>query len=434
LQALTEFASVRMINPIPIPFWSARRTAVERSNDQPPTWFVPMPYVPLVGKPFNVACYVRSVLPLLSPWTESGLVDVIDAHFCWPDGVATAKLARKLNVPYVVTLRGLLRRYTSDPTKRATIARSLRQAAAVIAVSDDLKQQAVRLGVSADHVMVIPNGVDTDRFRPGDRAAVRRELRRDAQEVILITVGHLCRRKGFHRILEIMPDLLKRHTNIRYVMIGDDGGEGRFARRLRRTTRRLALDEYVTFTGGLEPPEVARWLQAADLFVLPTTNEGCCNALLEALATGLPVVCTDVGGNREWVSAAVGRLVRPNDRHELLDAILHTLSEVRMAPPRAAGSTPLPSRSRLGRVQGRGSVCGAPNAALRSWSQVGQETAQVMQQVLGRLCDRSNACEWARHWDPSGPVNSAVKWARKTDPPCEQRTVDGEKSERRKAK
>ncbi len=368
LRALTQMADVRVINPIPTPPWSRHR-ATWQSEGPPTCRHVPMPYLPLVGKPLNPTLYARTIRPIIASWSRQGTIDVMDAHFCWPDAVAANRVAREMRIPYTVTLRGLLGKYGRDATKRRSIVHALNEAAAVIAVSQALRQDAIRLGVDVSRIHVIPNGIDTAIFKPGHKTEARRSLGRANNETILITVGHLCPRKGFHRVLEVLPDLARVDPTIRYVIVGDDGAERRFSRRLQRLARRLDVADRATFTGALEPQGVARWLQAADVFVLPTTNEGCCNALKEALATGLPVVCTDVGGNHEIVTEEAGRLVPCGDRAALTDAIRRILQKT-------------PDR--------RAVACAAPE---RSWARVAEETAAVLHQAAlggpGTASDRS---------------------------------------------
>ena len=378
LNALTDAdqsVRIRVVHPLPTPLWMPRRADSISVQADLPCWHVPMPYLPLIGKPFNPWAYARAVLPLLSSWTRRREVDVIDAHFCWPDGVAAAIVARELRLPYTITLRGLLPRYASlgliggltYPWSRRSVSRALLGAAAVIAVSQSLKQQAVRLGIPEDDIHVVPNGVDGAMFTPGDRNAARAALGRSANEIIMITVGHLCRRKGFHRILALLPNLLNHSEakpwapNLHYVIVGADGAEGRFESRLKRLAGKLKVRDRVTFTGALNPPQVAMWLQAADLFVLPTTNEGWCNALAEALATGLPVVCSDVGGNREQIQPGTGLLVSPHDPRALRDSIIAILNGTAFGGTRAHSH---PSRT---------------------WQRVAEETAAVLRSaVAGR--------------------------------------------------
>lgn len=365
---------IRVIHPLPTPLWTVGRAELIIDQSEPPCWRVPMPYLPLIGKPFNPWAYARAVLPLLSSWTRQREVDVIDAHFCWPDGVAASIVARKLRLPYTITLRGILPRYAPPgrtgglayPWTRRSVLRALRGAAAVIAVSQSLKKQAVRLGLREDKICVVPNGVDGATFEPGDRSAARTAMGRSADEIILITVGHLCRRKGFHRMLELLPDLLSHvqakpwAPNLHYVIVGADGAEGRFESHLKRLAGKLKVGHRVTFTGALDPPQVATWLQAADLFVLPTTNEGWCNALAEALATGLPVVCSDVGGNREQIQPGTGLLASPHDPRALRDSIIAMLNR--------ASSRALPTHTH----------------PIRTWQRVAEETSVVLHAAVAR--------------------------------------------------
>ncbi len=360
LEALDVSNPVRVICPVPACIGTFTRRDARYTPGAPPVWHVPMGYIPMVSRPLNPLLYARAVQPLLASWARRGEVDIIDAHFSWPDGVAAARLSRWLGVPYAVTLRGVLPRYAGDRLKRWSIARSLRGASAVIAVSQSLKDLAVALGVRADRIVVIPNGVDSDTFHPGDRRSARRALGRSADESLLISVGHLCPRKGMHRVVGILPKLLRRNAGIRYVVVGADGAEERFEGRLKRLVRRLGLERCVTFTGSLDPPEVARWLQASDLFVLPTSNEGCCNAIGEALATGLPVVTTDVGGNRELVSPGAGLLTHFGDDRGLLNAISSMLEA---APQRAEVIN---------------------SVRQRTWQQVAQRTAEALHHAIGQ--------------------------------------------------
>ncbi len=326
LSALSKLHSVRMINPIPTPLWTARRDTVTRSEGPPPTWHACMRYIPWLSRPLNPYLYARTVRPLLASWAKRGRVDVIDAHFSWPDAVAAARVAHTLQVPFTVTLRGVLGRCLASPLLAPSIVSALRQAAGVIAVSKQLADLAESVGVAPERIRVIPNGVDVETFRFADRNEARQTLGRSLRETLLVTVGHLCRRKGVHRILRVLPDIIRANHDTRYVIIGAEGGEGRFEAELRRLTKRLHLEQFVTFTGNLAAADVARWLAAADLFVLSSSNEGCCNAIAEALATGLPVVTTDVGGNRELVTPDCGAVVPLSHDTAFHRAVLETLS------------------------------------------------------------------------------------------------------------
>ena len=131
------------------------------------------------------------------------------------------------------------------------------------------------------------------------RRAPSLELPSDAP--VLVSVGALVERKGFHRVMECLPILRSRHPGLRYLIVGGASPEGDWSAVLRRRAQELGLQDCVVFLGPLAPERLKVPLSAADVFVLATRNEGWANVFLEAMACGLPVVTTDVGGNAEVV-------------------------------------------------------------------------------------------------------------------------------------
>ncbi|MCB0768762.1 MAG: glycosyltransferase, partial [Flavobacteriales bacterium] len=113
--------------------------------------------------------------------------------------------------------------------------------------------------------------------------------------------GGLCERKGFHRVIDCLPALRDQGTDAHLLVVGGPSPEGDWTERLQAQVRQLALQDRVHFTGPVPPDDLHRVLGAADVFVLATRNEGWANVFLEAMACGLPVVTTDVGGNAEVV-------------------------------------------------------------------------------------------------------------------------------------
>lgn len=255
-----------------------------------------------------------------------GRLALIDAHFLFPDGEAAARLARRLDVPYTVTLRGTEPRQARQPALRRAMARAVAGAARVIAVSDSLRCLALELGAPAERTCTIGNGVDTGRFFPRGRAEARLRLGLPAQAPVLVSVGTLVERKGFHRVIDLLPELLERFPDLHYLVVGGAGPEGDWEAHLRSLVRRLGLQERVHFLGHVEPAELSWPLSAADVFVLSTANEGWANVFLEAMACGLPVVSTDVGGNREVIcDSRLGTIVPFGDRAALRDAVIEAL-------------------------------------------------------------------------------------------------------------
>jgi glycosyltransferase involved in cell wall biosynthesis len=252
---------------------------------------------------------------------------LIDAHFAYPDGAAATRLGRWLGLPVTVTLRGTEVPHSRNPVMRRRLIRTLRMATRIFTVSDSLRRLALELGAAPEKTEVIGNGVDTDVFHPVDRLAARQRYALPDDAKVLVSVGGLVERKGMHRVIGCLPALLARHPTLHYLIVGGPSPEGDMTRQLVTQVADLKLGKRVRLLGPLPPSELKWPLSAADVFVLATRNEGWANVFLEAMACGIPVVTTDVGGNAEVVcSPELGMVVPFGDAAALeraLDAALN---------------------------------------------------------------------------------------------------------------
>jgi teichuronic acid biosynthesis glycosyltransferase TuaC len=174
----------------------------------------------------------------------------------------------------------------------------------------------------------VGNGVDADKFYPMDRLEARRRLGIAADAKVLISVGALVKRKGFHRVIDVLPELIETHPNLQYLIVGGSSAEGDMRAALEQQVKEMGLESRVHFLGTMPPKELKWPLSAADLFVLATSNEGWANVFLEAMACGLPVIATDAGGNAEVVCRPeLGTIVTYDDQPALRDALLAALSQ-----------------------------------------------------------------------------------------------------------
>jgi glycosyltransferase involved in cell wall biosynthesis len=285
-------------------------------------WYPRYFSVPGVLKRLDGGLMALGAFPRLRALKRAGQLDLLDAHFGYPDGYAATRLGRWLGVPVTITMRGTEVRHARDPTLRPLLARALLQADRVFAVSESLRQVALGLGVAPERVRVVGNGVDLERFHPIDRTQARTSLGLPAHAPVLVSVGGLCERKGFHRVIACLPALHARGADAHLLVVGGPSLEGDWADRLRTQVHELGLAERVHFTGAVPPQDLRRVLSAADVFVLATRNEGWANVFLEAMACGLPVVTTRVGGNAEVVSRAeLGTVVPFGDAPALTTAL-----------------------------------------------------------------------------------------------------------------
>lgn len=248
-------------------------------------------------------------------------LNVIDAHFGYPDGYAGTLLAKWLKLPVLITLRGKEERQLRLPVA-GRLRRALLAANRLVTVSEALKRLAEREGIDTARITVVGNGIDLDKFSPLPREEARRLLHVPERAKVLVSVGTLVERKGFHKVLDALPKLLAWHPDLYYLIVGGPGPEGDISEQLRRQADALNLGDRVRFLGPYAPEKLRVPLSAADVFVLATSYEGWANVFLEAMACGLPVVTTRVGGNEEVVGQShLGILVEPDDREALIVAI-----------------------------------------------------------------------------------------------------------------
>jgi teichuronic acid biosynthesis glycosyltransferase TuaC len=296
-------------------------------QDQIPVYHPRVLSVPGILKFLDGILYFLSVLPLVWRLNREHPIDLIDVHFAYPDGVAGCLLAKVLRCPVVVTLRGTIGKLSKFRLRRFQIKWVLRAAMRVIAVSQSLKDVALRLEAVADKIKVVPNGVDTQMFNPSNREEARRKLGLSIDQKIIISVGALSERKGHHRVVEVMPRVLRELANTVYLVVGAGGVEGDMGPFINGLTQKLGIQGSVRLLCERPHHEIARWLAAADVFCLATSNEGMANVILEALACGVPVVATRVGGNVELIrDGENGYLVPLGDQEALGRALISALN------------------------------------------------------------------------------------------------------------
>lgn len=234
-----------------------------------------------------------------------------------PAGAMSYWLSLRTGLPYLVSLQGpdvpgFEARYNHlYPVLKPLLRRIWRRAGAVTAISRE-QCELVHQTLSGLPLAVVPNGVDTLAFTPS-------QIPRYGQEVSILCVARLIERKGQDHLLQAIARLRKESsTAVKLVLVGTGDAE----QALRSLASALGIHDAVSFRGYVPRESMPAVYQESDIFVLPSEHEGMSIALLEAMASGLPVVVTDTGGTAELVSRNInGEIVRWAEVDELKKAL-----------------------------------------------------------------------------------------------------------------
>lgn len=305
---------VTLINPIGVPpvlFGKYRSLAAAASDGAEHGVTVLRPTFPLIpkfGGRINPKLIAKSVEGLVKRLHARQPFDLVDAQFFYPDGPAAARIARKLGLPLSIKARGSdISYWGQKPFALRQMLSAARDANGLLAVSEALARDLVRLGMDPAKTVVNYTGLDRDRFRPLDHAAIRRRLGEELElslsddRPLLVSVGALTARKGQALIIASLPQL----QDVDLLLIGEGEERGR----LQSQARALGVDGRVHFLGSVDHDLLPVILSAADAMVLPSSSEGLANAWVEALACGTPLVICDAGGARELVSGPEAGLI-----------------------------------------------------------------------------------------------------------------------------
>jgi len=237
-----------------------------------------------------------------------------------------AKLAKRYKKPFVLTQHNTFIEYNSiwDTVERlndlAVGKQVLKAADKIVAVSNATKNYVLSLGANPEKVTVLHNGVDVERFKPYTRLRqdTRTKLGIRAEEIVVLTVRRLVYKNGVDTLIQAAEKSVRRNRNLVFLVVGT----GPDFNEVKARTVQMGIEKNFRLVGFVSDADLPAYYNAADFFVLPSkSGEGLPLVGLEAMACGLPLVATDVGGISEIMMAEFGRLVPPNDPEAMSKAI-----------------------------------------------------------------------------------------------------------------
>lgn len=249
--------------------------------------------------------------------------DLIHAHFIWPNGFVGAKLKKEYGIPFVVTAHGydIYDLPFRDAEWKERTEAILNAADVVITVSNSNRECMKRLNVAAP-IKVVPNGFRHDLFYPMRMEICRKTLNLPINRKILLSVGNLVEVKGYTHLIDAISEVVRERSDVLCLIIG----RGELKHRLEKKVSSLGLEQYVRLIGGKPHDEIPLWMNACDLFVLPSLRESFGIVQVEAMACGKPVVATKNGGSEEIVTPGkTGLLCDAADPRGLTESIVRAL-------------------------------------------------------------------------------------------------------------
>ena len=237
------------------------------------------------------------------------------------------KLAKFYDKPFILTQHNTFIEYNNFFDKVELIndlaigKQNLKNADKIIAISNATKEYVLSLGADSRKVVVVYNGVDTDRFRiiPNKRRDLRRELGISQDAIVILTVRRLVYKNGIDTLLDCANIVVKKNPKIVFVVVG----RGPDLESVRLQVKQLGISMKFRLVGFVSDSDLPSYYNIADLFVLPSkSGEGLPLVAMEAMACGLPVVATDVGGIKEILPRKYGKLTPPNQPVLLADGVL----------------------------------------------------------------------------------------------------------------
>jgi len=246
--------------------------------------------------------------------------DLVHAQFIWSAGYVGARLKEKYNIPFIITARGydIYSLPFKDSEWQERIEYVLNTADYITTVSQSNLDCIHKLDVTTP-AEIIPNGFQTEMFSPKNMILCRKALHLPLDKKIILTVGNLEPVKGQQYLIDAMSIIAGERKDVLCVIIG----AGKMKNVLNKQIKLLGLEGVVILAGGKPHNTIPDWMNACDLFVLPSLNEGNPNVMFEALGCGKPFVGSRVGGIPDIINLdKYGLLVEPGDSNALSQKIL----------------------------------------------------------------------------------------------------------------
>lgn len=346
---LSKLCALKVVAPVPfslpikqIKKWDtfahvSKKEIIYNIEAYHPRYFV----TPKIGRCLYGFFYFMGIYKTVKNILKNFKFNFIVVYFAYPDGFAAALLAKILKKPLIIYALGSdINVFLKSKIRKFLTRYALNHADSIITVSNNLKVNMERLGIPEKKIVVIHNGVDSLKFIPMSKNECRRKLNIPLNKSIILFIGSLRRVKGAELLIEALKKLKDYGlNNLLAILIGD----GELKEEIENKIKINGLNHEVRLVGAKSHEEIPFWMNACDVFCLPSLSEGYPNVVLESLACGKPVVSTTVGGIPEIITSEdYGFLVSSQNTHKLAEALQKAIDKTwncEVLRNRVSGST-----------------------------------------------------------------------------------------------
>lgn len=240
-------------------------------------------------------------------------------HAQWILSAFVGALVKNKKQSLILTTRGAdLNLALKNPFLKQVLKWTLNKCDYIIPNNESHKKLLLAFGIPENKLTLIPNGLDIVKFKPRNKISARKKLGLEINKKFILFVGWLIPRKGCEYLIKSISEIIKTDKNIKLLIIG----EGLLKQKLKVFVEDLGLNDYIDFKGSISPDMIPFWMNASDIFVLPSLSEGKPNVVGEAMASGLPVIATNVDGTPDFIDNGKDSfLIPPKDVDSLTNKL-----------------------------------------------------------------------------------------------------------------
>jgi glycosyltransferase involved in cell wall biosynthesis len=285
-----------------------------------------IPFIPIYPFYLHIhRLFVRKVLKSL----ESE-IDVFHIHTPLPPIIKTSHpiiltihtpMLSNNNYIKITSIYSLLTKISARFISFPLELRHIKSSNIITTISESVAKELKEYGLNQDRISVVSNGVDENIFYPKKNDGTNNDKK------YIMYAGRIDREKGLFDLVESANIICNKRTDISFIIAGD----GRDSNRLKKKIKKIGLQKRFIFLGQIEKDQMIKLYQNATLFILPSYREGLPTVLLEAMSCGLPILATDVRGNRDLITNGKnGLLIPPKDPKKIAETILTLLNDKKL--------------------------------------------------------------------------------------------------------